>query len=169
MGKLSDFSNKVVLITGASSGIGFEVAKQFLNLNAKVIICGRNQIKLDDVKTELERYKDNLLTLKADVSNPKDCELIVKKVVESFGKLDVLINNAGISALSSVENASEKIVNEVVDTNIKCSYFMTKSCLPEIINSKGSVLIISCIASLVSSRQISLPLFKISIAVVNLE
>lgn len=86
-----ELKNKTVLITGGASGLGLESAKQFIAAGARVIICGRNQAKLDKAKKELPA----VLIIKADVSDPEDIKLLYKKVLE-LGGIDILYNNAGV-------------------------------------------------------------------------
>ncbi|GBL35249.1 11-beta-hydroxysteroid dehydrogenase-like 3 [Filimonas sp.] len=89
------FQNKTVLITGASSGIGKALTESMLQAGAKVAICARNAANLSDVKQALK--SDKLLTIQADVSIEADCKRFVEEAMKTFGHIDILINNAGIS------------------------------------------------------------------------
>ena len=95
-----NFENKVALVTGGTSGIGKEIAKQLLRNGAKVIInYAHNEENYKKTKKELEEYKDNVLFIKADVSNEDE----VIRMFEQIGKLDYLINNAGTNIYSYIE------------------------------------------------------------------
>lgn len=99
-----NLTNKTILITGGSAGIGLEAAKQFLQLDTKVIITGRNQEKLDEAK---KRYP-SLITLKSDVAKEEDA-LALYKQIEELGGIDILYNNAGVGVMpSNLGIASDK-------------------------------------------------------------
>ena len=123
--KLSD---NTILITGGSSGIGFEMAKEFLKRNNKVIITGRNEQKLEKVKQELE----GVVTIKNDVSNPDDIAELRKLVEKNFPDLNVLINNAGIMwavDLQKHELSPEDLTKEI-DINLKGTIWMNDAFIP---------------------------------------
>lgn len=147
MEKLTKFSGKVVIITGGNAGIGLSLAKRLLSMGAKVVVTGRNEKKLEKTARELSKISTDFLVLKADVADFESCKYVVSKVIELFKNIDVLINNAAISAAASVENVKPTVVHQVVDTNLKGVYFMTQACLPYLRTSKGSIQIISSIAA----------------------
>jgi dehydrogenase/reductase SDR family member 7B len=167
MGKLAEFSGKVVVITGGSSGIGLSLAKRLLAAGAKVIVTGRNEKKLEKTTQELSEINLDFIVLKADVSDYESCKNVVYHIIQHFKKIDILINNAGISAAASIENVNPAVIHQVVDTNLKGVYFMTQACLPYIRTTKGSIQIISSIAafyglpnySLYSMTKLSLSAF----------
>lgn len=146
---LADFyKNKVVLITGASMGIGKTLALKILQFGGKVTITGRNEERLLSVQKEFAAYAGNLLIHTGHVAEFESNATCVEKTVQRFGKLDILINNAGISNyFSELEFFTEQVVNEVIDTNLKGAVFATIAAIAELKKSKGAILFVSSIAA----------------------
>lgn len=142
-----NFKDKVVLITGGTSGIGLELAAQLLGQGAMVSITGKRKNKIDSAKNELKKHGSKFHIISANVQSHADCEKTVHETIDIFGRIDVLINNAAVSSFSSVKETQPNVVDIVVDTNIKGVYFMTKCCLPFLELSRGSILFVSSIAS----------------------
>ena len=96
-----DFSDEVVLVTGAASGFGASASKSYAKSGAKVVLVDLNEDGANEVKNEIisipDLKEENLLVVKADVSNPDDVSNMTKKAIAQFGKIDILFNNAGIS------------------------------------------------------------------------
>ncbi len=134
--------NKVVVITGASSGIGKALAERALALGAKVAACGRNLAKLQATLPQ----SDNLLTFAADVAQEADCEAFMAAVLSRFGGIDVLINNAGISMRALFEDTDLKVLKELMDINFWGTVYCVKYALPAIRQSQGVVVGVSSIA-----------------------
>lgn len=137
---------KVVLITGGSSGIGKACACAFGKEGAKIVITGRNKEKLEEAKNALQSSGINCVAIEADVSSKTDCIAMVDKTLDSFGRLDVLINNAGISMRALFEEAEVEVIEKVMQINFFGTVYATKAALPEIIKNKGSIVGISSIA-----------------------
>ncbi|XP_026725155.1 uncharacterized protein LOC113492068 [Trichoplusia ni] len=139
------FNDKVVIVTGASSGIGAAIAVEFSGLGAKVTIVGRNEKNLNEVAKKCK----SPLQIVADVTNENDLKKIVNETVKHFGKIDILINNAGMSLLSSIlaENAIE-IFDKVMNTNLRSTVYLTHLAAPHIIKTKGNIINISSICGL---------------------
>lgn len=142
------YKGKVVLVTGGSMGIGKEMTRQILQFGGKVVITGRNPERLQSVVGEFQVNKNNLLTHTGNVADFDDNFLLVEKIILHFGKLDILINNAGMSAHGETEKYDSKVINEIIDTNVKGSLFPTIAAIPELKKTKGSVIYISSIAGL---------------------
>jgi short-subunit dehydrogenase len=138
------FENKVVLITGATSGIGKALAIDFLSKGAKVAICSRNADTLLSFSTEIN--SNNLLTVQADVSNEEDCKKFIEKSMNAFHAIDILINNAGISMRAMFQEVDLSVLKQSMDINFWGTVYCTKYTLPYILKSKGSILGISSIA-----------------------
>lgn len=138
--------DKVVLITGATSGIGKALALAFGQAGAAVVITGRNVQNLQLTAQELKTQNIIYLALQADVSQEQDCATMVAETIRKFGKLDILINNAGISMRALFENLELEVIRKVMDINFYGTVYATKYALPHIIKSKGSVIGISSIA-----------------------
>ncbi|MEQ8909433.1 MAG: SDR family oxidoreductase [Vicingaceae bacterium] len=138
--------NKVVLITGASSGIGKATALRFAKAGAKLVIVARSVEKLDQVAQEIEALGSKALAVKADVSVEADCKNMVEKAIANFGHLDVLVCNAGISMRAVFENVDLQVIKNVMDINFWGTVYSTKHALPYLLKSQGSVVGVSSIA-----------------------
>ncbi len=135
-------NNKVVVITGGSSGIGKALVERALGAGAKVAVCARNLDKLQSLFPQSER----LFCCKADVSIEADCKAFIAKTTERWGGIDVLINNAGISMRALFEDVDLSVLKELMDINFWGSVYCTKYALPSIIKQKGIVAGVSSIA-----------------------
>ncbi|XP_026740268.1 uncharacterized protein LOC113502780 [Trichoplusia ni] len=140
------FKNKVVLITGGSSGIGAATAELFAKEGADVAIVARNEVKLKNTAAKCEKLGAKVLIIKADVAVDSDLKTIVKKTVERFNKLDVLVNNAGILTEATVadENLIE-VFDRTINTNLRSTVYLTNLAVPYLIKTKGNVINISSI------------------------
>ncbi|MBB6612450.1 SDR family oxidoreductase [Pontibacter sp. Tf4] len=138
--------DKVVLITGGTSGIGKACAFAFGKAGAKVAVSGRNQQNLDQTSQELSAAGIENVAINADVSIEADCQRMVQETVDRFGKLDVLINNAGISMRALFQDLDLDVIRKVMDINFWGTVYTTKFALPYIMAAKGSVIGISSIA-----------------------
>ncbi len=138
--------DKVVIITGGSSGIGKALAEVFGLNGSQVLITGRNKDELDDAVRELSKKGITVHGLQADVSIEADNKMMAEEALKLFGKIDVLINNAGIGMRALFEELDLGVIRQIMDINFFGMVYATKYCLPEIIKSKGSVVGISSIA-----------------------
>ncbi len=138
--------DKVVLITGGTSGIGKACAFAFGKAGAKVVVSGRNQQNLDQTSHELSAAGIANASVNADVSKEEDCKRMVQETIDRFGKLDVLINNAGISMRALFQDLDLDVIRKVMDINFWGTVYTTKFALPYIMQTKGSVIGISSIA-----------------------
>jgi len=141
---MSNFTDKIVVITGGSDGIGKALVAQFLALGAKVATCGRNENKLSLLTAEFP--SSNLFTAQVDVSKQDESEAFIKQVVDNWGRIDVLINNAGISMRALVSEVSVQTLQNVMDINFWGTVYCTKAALPSIKQNKGVIVGVSSIA-----------------------
>lgn len=137
---------KIIIITGASSGIGKACAIIFAKAGASVVIAGRNENKLHETKAEIERINGNVLSVQCDVSNENDCKRLVDETIKKFNRADVLINNAGISMRALFEETGLDVLKKLMDTNFWGTVYCTKYALPYLLRTNGSVVGISSIA-----------------------
>jgi len=137
-----ELKNKIIVITGASSGIGKALAEQALSQGAKVAVCARN---LDKLKT-IFKDSNQLFCFKADVSIENDCKTFLSEVARKWGGVDVLINNAGISMRALFEETHLSVIKELMDINFWGSVYCTKYALPFIMERKGVIASVSSIA-----------------------
>ena len=121
-------NNNTILITGGSSGIGLEMAKEFLKRNNTVIVTGRNEGKLENAKS---KYPD-LITIQSDVSNPQDIKQLKEQIEKDYPDLNILINNAGIMRTINLQNhdMSDDALTQEIDVNIKGPIWMNNAFLP---------------------------------------
>lgn len=139
------FQNKVVVITGGSSGIGEALVRSFLSEGALVATCGRRQDKLDALKKGIA--SEHLYTSIADVSQEPDCKKFIGSVVQKFGKIDILINNAGMSMRALFDELEDlSIMKKLMDTNFWGCVYCTRYAMPALKKSHGTVAGVSSIA-----------------------
>jgi dehydrogenase/reductase SDR family member 7B len=146
MSEFCGMKNKVVIITGASSGIGKALAFAFGQEGAKIVITGRNQEPLFDVSEALINQGIDNLPIVSDVSIEADNIDVINKTIKKYGKIDVLINNAGISMRSMFEDCDVDVIKKVMDINFYGTVYATKYALPHIKATKGSIVGVSSIA-----------------------
>ncbi len=138
--------DKVVIITGASSGIGKALAKEFAKRKAKIVLAARNEDKLNQLGDQLKKESPDILVCKTDVSKEDDCKALINKTVEKFGRIDIMINNAGLSMRALFENADLAVIRKLMDVNFWGTVYCTKFALPYVLKSKGSIVGVSSIA-----------------------
>lgn len=139
-------NNKVVVITGASSGIGRSCALRFAEAGAKVVIAARTKEKLREVEEQIKKNGGDVLMISADVSSELDCKFLIDHTVSHFGGIDILINNAGISMRALFKDADLKVLKNLMQVNFWGMVYCTKYALPHLLKSQGSVVGISSIA-----------------------
>jgi short-subunit dehydrogenase len=138
--------NKVVIITGGSSGIGKAMAEKFGREGSKIMITGRNKEELAKATEELRQKGITIQSFQADVSVEDDNRKMAEETIKHYGTIDVLINNAGISMRALFSEVDIAVVKKVMDINFYGVLYATKYCLPEITKNKGSIVGISSIA-----------------------
>ena len=141
---MSFFNNKVVVVTGGSDGIGKALVEALLQQNAKVATCARNFDKLYQLSKM--HAGQSLITSAVDVSNENECKLFIDDIVKTYGKIDILINNAGISMRALFKDVSLDTMRKVMDINYWGTVYCTKFALPHIIKQTGAVVAVSSIA-----------------------
>lgn len=142
-----DIKGKVVVITGASSGIGLALAESFAAAGAKLVLAARNLAKLQEIAANLKlKYAAEVIAVGVDVSKELQCQNLMEQSIKNFGQIDVLINNAGISMRAIFEEVDLKVLSEVMDINFWGTVFCTKHALPALLKSKGVIVGVSSIA-----------------------
>lgn len=132
------FSDKVVLITGASSGIGAATALHFSTLNARLVLTGRNLENLNNIAQQCAGKNQPLIVV-GDVTKEEDAKNVIDATIKHFGKLDVLINNAGIIETGGIEDTSIEQYDRVFDVNVRSVYRLTILAVPHLISTKGKL------------------------------
>ena len=135
---------KVVIVTGASSGIGEALSRRLMNGGARVVMTARNEEKMKAIAAEYPQA--DVLIVKADVSRREDCANVIAKTVEHFGGINVLINNAGMSMRAIFEDLDLKVIEQLMNVNFWGTVFCTREAIPFLLKSKGSVVGVSSIA-----------------------
>lgn len=137
------YKDKVIIVTGASSGIGLASVNRFMELGANVVLAARSIDKLEKIAEELSQQptanRQQLLCVKTDVTKEEDCKSLIEKTVDRFGKIDVLVNNAGISMRAVFKDLDLKVMHSLMDTNFWGTVYCTKYALPYLLESKGTV------------------------------
>lgn len=139
--------NKVVVITGASSGIGRALAKEFASKGARLSLGARRTELLEELRNELPDTE--ILIQKTDVSNEDDCRALMEETVRRFGQIDVLINNAGISMRALFDDVDLKVIRQLMDVNFYGTVYCSKYALPHLLKTKGSLVGVISIAGYV--------------------
>ena len=137
---------KVVVITGGSSGIGKALAEVFGKNGSRILITGRNAEDLSGAVDELRSNGIDIHGFASDVSKEDDNRRMAEEAVRLFGRIDVLINNAGVTMRALFEDVDMEVIRKVMDINFFGVLYATKYCLPEILRNKGSVIGISSVA-----------------------
>lgn len=146
---MNRLEGKVAIITGGNSGVGEATAKKFAAEGAKVVISARREAQLQAVADEIIANGGEVLPVVSDISKPEDAEKLVAAAVEKYGKVDILINNAGVldSGLKAVDKFSEEDVNKVLDINTKGTMYMIREASKEMAKANyGSIVNVASVA-----------------------
>lgn len=133
------FKDKVIIITGASSGIGLATARLFAGMGAKLSLAARSIDRLESLASELTDDRSRILCIKTDVSVEEDCRRLIEETVRRFGKIDILINNAGISMRAPFLDVNLEVIKKLMNVNFWGTVYCSKYALPEILKTKGSI------------------------------
>jgi len=142
-----DFKNKVVIITGASSGIGKACAIEMASRGANLVLAARQYVTLCELTAQLEKeYQIKAVAVQADVSKEEDCQFLIKQAILTFSRIDVLINNAGLSMRALFADLDLSVLKNLMDVNFWGTVYCSKFALPEIMKTKGTIVGVSSIA-----------------------
>ena len=143
---MNRFDSKVVIVTGAGSGIGAATARRFLQEGASVALAGRREHKLNETLAGLEPAK--ALVYPGDVSDEAYVKQLVQATVNRFGKLDVLVNNAGLAVFGSFEQTTTEVWRKTMGTDLDGVYFGCREALPHLLTTKGCIINLSSASGL---------------------
>jgi NAD(P)-dependent dehydrogenase (short-subunit alcohol dehydrogenase family) len=135
-----DFTDKSVLITGSTRGIGYATAREFLNLGARVAINGKTKDSVDAAIEKFSDYEDRLVTAPGDIGTVSGCESVVQKAVEGLGGLHILVNAAGVGVNATIEESDEVLWDQTMDINLKGSFFCSRAALAALRQSSGVII-----------------------------
>jgi len=140
------FKDKVVIITGASSGIGEAIAREFAKSGSKIMLAARTELKLSALVKALRNAVCESTYTVTDVSSEMDCKVLIEKTIQKYGTIDVLVNNAGLSMRASFLDTDLKVLHRLMDVNFWGTVYCTKYALPYLLESRGSLVGVSSIA-----------------------
>ena len=145
--------NKVVIVTGASKGIGREIAKQLAKKGHNIIAnYNKSKEQIEQLKKELEKEQINIDIFKADISKREEAKSLVEYTIKKYGKIDILINNAGISQFKEFTQITDEDWNNMINTNLNSIFYMTQeTCKNMIHNKNGCIINMSSIWGLVGA------------------
>jgi NAD(P)-dependent dehydrogenase (short-subunit alcohol dehydrogenase family) len=142
---MNDLKNKVAYITGGSKGIGFGIASKLLKAGMKVAISSRQLENAEKAAKELGQ-KDNVLAIASDVSKLGDEQAAVKKILDKWGKLDVVLANAGVGHFAPVDQISDTLWHEMINTNLNGVFHLLKASVEALKDSKGYYITVASLA-----------------------
>ena len=142
----NEINDRVVVITGASSGIGKALALEYAQRGANIVMSARNKERLDQAVEDVKAKGVRVLGVVSDVSVEADCQMLIDKSVAEFGGINILINNAGISMRAVFEDTNLDVIRQLMDINFWGTVYCTKFALPFLMARKGSVVGVSSIA-----------------------
>lgn len=146
---MNHLNNKVAVVTGGNSGIGYAAATALCEKGAKVIITGRRKEAIEKAATEL-----NVIGMVADQSDLPAIENLVHEIARQFGKVDILLINAGITKFAPIESMTEEFFDEIMNINFKGAYFTLSKFIP-VLNDNASVILLSSTSAIISPQSAS--------------
>ena len=170
------YFNQTVIITGASSGVGEATARHFANNGANLVLVARGQENLDRVSIELKKIT-KVMSVSMDVSSHVDCENLIKKTIEEFSSIDVLINNAGYHKRGLVEENDPKELGRMIDVNLKAPIILSRLVMPHMRNCNCAIVNVASLAgrtpvpgsAVYSSSKFGLRAFTYALAIESRE
>ncbi len=150
--------SKIVVVTGATGGLGYSVIRKFVYKEFNLVAIGRNKKKLNDLKSKIKRVSSEvkILTIKCDIRSETDIKKAVGQIEEAFSKIDILINNVGVRIASTIEDMSINDWENVIKTNLTGLFFLTKYALPLLKKSvKSTIINISSVRGLYGDKNLS--------------
>jgi len=147
---MQNLKNKIAVITGGNSGIGYATAKKLKENGADIMITGRRKEAIEKAANEL-----NVTAMVADQSKLQDIESLADQVKEQFGKVDILLINAGITKFSTIEQTTESVFNEIMNVNLKGAFFTLSHFIP-LLNDGASVIMLSSTSATISPQSASI-------------
>jgi short-subunit dehydrogenase len=140
------FKDKVVIVTGASSGIGEATAREFARNGSRVVLAARSEAKLARIVREIREAKGDAIFVITDVSSEEDCKNLIASTIETYGTVDILVNNAGLSMRASFTDVDLTVLHRLMNVNFWGTVYCTKYALPYLLERKGSIVGVSSVA-----------------------
>jgi NADP-dependent 3-hydroxy acid dehydrogenase YdfG len=143
------WAQHVIIITGASAGIGKALAYRLAPQSPKLVLVARDQVRLNEVADSCERLGATTLVIPTDVADPQACAEMIQSTMEKFSRIDVLVNNAGMSMWSTVEDVQDvSRLKQIMDVNFLGSVYCTKFALPFLKQACGRIVAVSSVTSI---------------------
>ena len=143
-----EFAEKILLITGATSGIGRATALRFAQSGASVAAVGRDEAALIELKESIEETGGTYLPLQSDLSQEGESVAVVSQTIEHLGGIDVLVNAAGHISSGTIETTSEKAWDAMLDINLRAVFLLMQTALPSLIERRGTIVNVSSVTGL---------------------
>ncbi len=140
------FKDKVVIITGASSGIGEAVAREFARNGSRVVMAARSESKLAEIADDIRSSGGYAEFIRTDVSIEDDCRRLIEFAIKKFGTINILVNNAGLSMRAAFDDVDLRVLHKLMDVNFWGTVYCTKYALPYLVANKGSLVGVSSVA-----------------------
>lgn len=139
--------NKVCIVTGSSAGIGRETARVLAAVGAKVVINGRNETRLQSIAEQLNAGGDTVRAVVADVSTPEGAKALIDQAIDSYGRVDALINNAGASMRGNIADLSATTLDAMYTGNVRAAMLPTVAAVPKLTQTRGRIVFVSTVAA----------------------
>ena len=136
-----NFKNKVVVITGASSGIGEAAALKFSKKGAKIVLVARRKDKLLEVENKIKEFSQSTLVCQCDVSNKEEVDLMSKIVLDKFGRIDILVNNAGLMRRGTITDTTDEDYNLSMSVNVEAPFRIVRAAIPLMAAAGGGAIV----------------------------
>ncbi len=143
---MNEYTDKVIVITGAASGIGSAISEAFAKRGGKIALLDFDTASLELFHHKMNNEHMHVFSHCCDVSNQEECNKAIQSVIDHWGRIDVLVNNAGITQRGSFLKTDIEVFRRIMDVNFYGSLYCTKQALPQIIKNKGAVIIIESVA-----------------------
>lgn len=151
----NEWSEKHILITGATGGVGLAAAEVFFEAGAQIFITGRNEKRLNEIKAGIFKNSERIICFAGDLMTASGCREIVEACEQAMGTVDVLVNCAGVYVEGTVDNTTEETWDRIIDTNLKGSFFMCRYAVPLLKATKGNIINLSSDAGIIGNKGAS--------------